>query len=536
MPDLTRPLTNEEFYALKHPLQRRRFALALFFALILFPLIGVGLVAGTVVLLVPLIAFLLWLGGRIMFARFMGNFILVSELNYPRIYNIGEDLKRMIDYHKPVNIFVYEQGNFNAFLLKFFFYRRAVFLNSELLEAGVTDDELRWLIGRFIGYLKMRRQAGFWGWTIRAAEPLLVFNVFLLPYVRALNYSGDRIALAVINGDITSSVSAMQKIFVGRQLGYSVNPSGLVDQHRLVKGSFFAFMARIGMSFPHMTARYVDLIGFAKERYPEQYARFEGENPGLPADLKQLTALPNAVGSGGRDPVWGSLALALVFYGLIALFAWKVVVPELRRSGALPGVLSDHSLPADTVSETTTAPPPPPPEPPPPPPEPPPSTSSSPPPARTTTTEDEGQAFTSAAGRFSVQFPESPTEKAQQVPLAGGDSITIHQFLLDGKNVSYVVMYNDYPKQYVTGAPQSILGTVRDGWVKSSKGTLISDDVIALHGVPGRDVKFSDKDGMNYVARLFLDGPRLYQVIVTVGAGASTAPAEDFLNSFRILR
>lgn len=62
MPDSTQVLTKEAFLALKHPLQRRRFALALFFALILFPLIGVALVLGTVVLLVPFFAFLLWMG------------------------------------------------------------------------------------------------------------------------------------------------------------------------------------------------------------------------------------------------------------------------------------------------------------------------------------------------------------------------------------------------------------------------------------------------------------------------------------------
>src|SRR5262249_37308119 len=103
-----------------------------------------------------------------------------------------------------------------------------------------------------------------------------------------LVYTGDRIALACITGDVSSAVSAMQKLFVGRQLGYTVNPNGILDQHRQVKGSIFAFLARLATSFPHMTARYVDLIGFAKERYPAQYARFEAENPGLPADLRQL--------------------------------------------------------------------------------------------------------------------------------------------------------------------------------------------------------------------------------------------------------
>jgi hypothetical protein len=288
-------ITDQVFDSLRHPLQHRRFVLALVFALILFPVIATGLVVGSVFLVVPLIGLLLWISGRVLYANFVGNCILVSTLSYPRIQAIGEVLKTQIGYHKPVDIFVYEQGNFNAYLLKFIFYRKAVFLNSELLENGVSDDEVRWLIGRFIGYLRARRQAGFWGWTIRAAQKLLIFNLFLLPYERALVYTGDRLALAVISGDLTSAISAMQKLLVGRQLGYSVNPEGIADQQRLVKGSFFAFLARIATSFPHMTTRYVDLIVFAKSYYPAQYARFEAGNPGLPSDLWSLGAYPGAI-------------------------------------------------------------------------------------------------------------------------------------------------------------------------------------------------------------------------------------------------
>jgi len=498
-------ITEEAFLALKHPLQRRRFGLALFFALILFPLIAAGLVAGTVVLIVPFFALLLWMTGRVLFARFMGNSILVSELNYPRIRRITEDLKTMIEYNKTVNVFVYEQGNFNAYLMKFFFYRRAVFLNSELLETGVSDDELRWLIGRFIGYLRARRQAGFWGWTIRAANHLLVFTPFLLPYERALVYSGDRIALAVINGDISSAVSAMQKLLVGRQLGYSVNPSGLVDQHRLVKGSFFAFLARMGTGFPHMTARFVDLIGFAKERYPVQFARFEAENPGLPADMQQLVALPNVSASSRRDPVWPSLAAALVVVGLIAFLVVKALVPPLQV------------LPRETLASMLVAPPPPPPPPPPP------------------DTAGGLQPYTSTDGRFSVLFPGSPKRNDQQVALSASDSITIHQFEFDDNNLSYLVMYNDYPAKYVIAEPQPILESIRDRSIESLKATLTNDGPVDLNGVPGRAFEFTNKDGSTYVVHDFLNGQRLYQVMVTVGPGESTTQAEDFLKSFRIL-
>lgn len=295
-------ITDQVFHALQHPLEKRRFVLALVFSFLLFPAIAAGLIFGTVFLVVPFFALLLWLSARILYAYFMGNSVLVSNLNYPRVFVIGEELKTMIGYHKPVNIFVYEQGNFNAYLMKFFFYKKAVFLNSELLETGVSDDELRWLIGRFIGYLRAQKQAGFLGWLIRAAEKLVVFNLFLMPYNRALAYTGDRLALAVIGGDISSAASVMQKLLVGRQLGYSVNPRGIVEQQRMTKGDFFAFLARLGQVFPHMTSRYVDLIVFSKTYYPAQFAKFEAENPGLPADLWTLAALtPPSAASAPRN-------------------------------------------------------------------------------------------------------------------------------------------------------------------------------------------------------------------------------------------
>jgi hypothetical protein len=514
VPEPLQAIADDAFLALEHPLQPRRFALALFFALILFPLIAVGLAAGTIVLIVPLFAFLFWMSARVLFANYLCNCILVSELNYPRIHGIGEELKAAIGFDKTVNIFVYEQGNFNAYLIKFFFYRRAVFLNSELLEAGVTDDELRWLIGRFIGYLRARKQAGFWGWTIRAAQYLLVFSPFLLPYERALVYTGDRIALAVIHGDISSAISAMQKLFVGRQLGYSVNPNGIVDQRRLVKGSFFAFLARLGMAFPHMTTRYVDLIEFAKERFPAQFERFEAENPGLPADLRELAALPkaNVARRPRRDPVWASLIGAVVVVGVPSVLITRAVIKQYFP-------VHDTQISPTELSASTTAPPPPPPPPPP------------MPKSNPETSTAEGDAFVSTAGRFSVLFPGAPTQDSSRVTLSGSDSVILHQFHLADGGTTYLVIYNDYPAKYVAAEPQAILESIRDA--SAEKATLISDEAIDLNGVPGRAFKFTDKDGMTYVTRDFLDGQRLYQVMVTVGAN-STATPEDFLDSFRI--
>jgi hypothetical protein len=341
---------DDQLNAFAHPLQRRRFILALVFALILFPLIGLGIIVGTIFLVVPVIAFLIWMSGRVLFSWYLGNSILVSNINYPRINTIAEELKVAIGYQHPVYIFVYEHANFNAYLAKFFFFRRAIFLNSELLETGVSDDEVRWLIGRFIGYWRARRHAGFFGWIIRAAQHLLIFNVFLLPYERALVYTGDRLALAVIEGDVSSAISAMQKLLVGRQLGYSVNPEGMIEQQRQVKGSVFALLARLMTTFPHLTSRYVDLIVFAKAYFPAQFVKFEAANPGLPVDLQRLTASPQpnsgplpqgAKTAGGSPQRVGWLVLAGIAAAVaIPSIVWIAATPDRGPAETVPAPIA----------------------------------------------------------------------------------------------------------------------------------------------------------------------------------------------------
>src|SRR5258708_6109298 len=123
-------MDDRTFYYYAHPLRRRRLYLALVFATLLFPLIAIGLAAGTIVLIVPLFALIFWIAMRMFFAWLMGNTVLVSKLNYPRIDAITEEMKARLGYDKRVYEFVYESPSFNASLLQFFF-RRAICLNSE---------------------------------------------------------------------------------------------------------------------------------------------------------------------------------------------------------------------------------------------------------------------------------------------------------------------------------------------------------------------------------------------------------------------
>jgi hypothetical protein len=364
-------IDDQAFYAYAHPKRRRRFYLAVVFATLLFPLIAALLIAGTLFLIVPFVALLLWMSMRVYFARLMGNAVLVGELNYPRIHAITGEMKQRLGYLKRVDVFVYEEGQFNASLLQFFF-RRAVLLNSEIVEKGVSDDEVRWLVGRFVGYLRARKQAGALGWLIRAAQHLVIFNVFLLPYERSMVSTGDRLAVAAINGDVSSAISALQKLFVGRKLGYSLNPEGMLAQHRLIKGTFFGLLARLLTAFPHLTARYVDVMAFAKIYFPDQYAKFLAANPAMPDDLLQLADLqdtrpePGArvdTGMAGARVACAATLAAVVVLGFVVAGEQRNTIDDSYAYDSQPypdpaptyDPVQDPTLPTDVAPDAATA-------------------------------------------------------------------------------------------------------------------------------------------------------------------------------------
>jgi len=145
------------------------------------------------------------------------------------------------------------------------------------------------------------------------------------------------------------------------------------------------------------------------------------------------------------------------------------------------------------------------------------------------------QPYTSTEGRFSVQFPAGQVaQENEPISLQAGGSSTLYEFSVssaDG-NVAYMVMYNDYPASYASGDPQTVLATTRDGAVKGK--TLVSDIAISLNGVPGREFTAKD-DTWNYTVRQFLQGKRLYQLIIVSKPDHPATLTSDFLTSFKIL-
>jgi hypothetical protein len=144
------------------------------------------------------------------------------------------------------------------------------------------------------------------------------------------------------------------------------------------------------------------------------------------------------------------------------------------------------------------------------------------------------QPYTSTDGRFTVNFPQAEVKSSSQsIDLKGGGTTTLYQFWIElaSGNVSYMVMYNDYSADYANGDPQTVLATTRDGAVGGK--TLLSDTVISLNGIPGREFTAKD-DTWNYTVRQYLSGKRLYQMIVVSNNANPATQISDFMTSFKI--
>ncbi|HUB52027.1 MAG TPA: hypothetical protein VL986_07765 [Terracidiphilus sp.] len=144
------------------------------------------------------------------------------------------------------------------------------------------------------------------------------------------------------------------------------------------------------------------------------------------------------------------------------------------------------------------------------------------------------QPYSSTDGRFSVSFPKGEIKtNTDPIPFKDGTKGTMYEFTveLDGGNVAYIVMYNDYPPDKANDGSDAVLARTRDGAVGSK--TLVSDMAINLNGVPGREFTTKD-DKWNYTVRQFLKGYRLYQLIVVCDSDHPATQTSEFMDSFKI--
>ena len=145
--------------------------------------------------------------------------------------------------------------------------------------------------------------------------------------------------------------------------------------------------------------------------------------------------------------------------------------------------------------------------------------------------------FVSKEGKYSVTLPKAPTETAQEVPTAAGKIKTFIASVEVRKDLAVIVLYNDYPDAVVKMSKTSdLLDRVRDGF-KGANGKISDEKEIAQGKIPGRTY-LVDKENNFAQVRAFLNGNRLYQVIV-IGSkkeDATSPEAKKIFDSFEIAK
>jgi hypothetical protein len=149
--------------------------------------------------------------------------------------------------------------------------------------------------------------------------------------------------------------------------------------------------------------------------------------------------------------------------------------------------------------------------------------------------------FSSASGRFAIQFPGSPKESTQP---AGQFTLNLIQLT---SAFEYSVMYADYPEwanDSDSAVARKILDAGLEGAVAEVHSKLLEVKEVSIGKHPGRQYVELMPDGQVLRGKTFLVGHRLYQVAITTpreeGAPADAVKfyqttAAKFLDSFRLL-
>lgn len=196
---------------------------------------------------------------NIVHVQFLGNAVRVGPDNFPHIQKLSTSVCEIIGDTRPVDIFIYEEGSINQFLVRAL-KRRAVVLNSERV-SGASDQELKWMIGRFAGYRHAKKaRLAFFEPLLNIFQRLVVFNIFLYPYERAAVLTGDRIGAFATGDDSEAVFSAMKKLLVGSDLSGQVNAKGLTRQNAdLQSQTLSSVLARLFSPSPPMTRRVTEM-------------------------------------------------------------------------------------------------------------------------------------------------------------------------------------------------------------------------------------------------------------------------------------
>ena len=145
-----------------------------------------------------------------------------------------------------------------------------------------------------------------------------------------------------------------------------------------------------------------------------------------------------------------------------------------------------------------------------------------------------------SGGNYSIQMPTGKVlESTSEIAIPGGKTTLTMATVEVGKDVAFMVMYNEYPPEVSKVKPEDILKGCANG-LKTKERSVVSEKDISISvgdaKYPGKEMQVSK--GATYLnARMYLVGNRLYQIMV-IGPKdvVNNAETTAYLDSFAVTK
>ncbi|KMQ49936.1 hypothetical protein CHISP_3150 [Chitinispirillum alkaliphilum] len=272
-------LTEHQIRSAVHPDLPSRYGIAVFggllflFAIIVFLTID----QATEVFSILLITFLLhFVFTRTLKASLFANSVQVSDINFPEIKKITEEIKEAFSCSEEFEIFILNGTGFNTVYHKFLRSNILILGSDMVVDMLKTENrsQLIWAISRFVGALTSKQLGPVYlNALLQSVNQFALFNLITAPYERATQLTGDNLGM-LATGDIEQILGVFNKFLVGTDLSEKVNITGLISQKKELQNSFFSFLARAGSTHPHLIDRHLNILAFARIAYPEEFEKF----------------------------------------------------------------------------------------------------------------------------------------------------------------------------------------------------------------------------------------------------------------------
>ena len=152
---------------------------------------------------------------------------------------------------------------------------------------------------------------------------------------------------------------------------------------------------------------------------------------------------------------------------------------------------------------------------------------------------DDWVTFNSPEGRFSLQFPKTPTSGVREVE-SGTEKVTKYEYTATSSAITYMASFADYSRVPDANEQQIVLDRLRDSTARKLEARVDSETRISINGNPGREFLMSKTPEGSaeivYHWRAYIVGSRLYQVAASYYKRDSRSPElSKYFDSFQLV-